>query len=482
MATPKQKAKVGVFLIICITIAATSTVYLSGLYEDQGIPYWIEFDETILGLYEGGLVEYLGVSVGKLTNISVTSKSLMRGAFTIVEGDEEPTTGEPTEPDYRVILTNQDDKKYTVIIDVASEEVFSGSSSEENPTLNLIVGKRYEFTVAKSGTHPLQILAMGKETSEDHVLLAQGPAIGLMEENPVIAWVDNSAQYNGTVSFTVTPQLIEAMRTDGRKPGYRSAVQVFLAHVVLSIDPAKATLHEGVQAQIVLYSLATGTNAIELSGGDPQAPMLPANSQIFSTPSTITAISSQIESVVENLSNISTLLSKSLEGMEEGGLADIVTNANDLLVSGKDFLADGKTLVQETTETITGLHGDARTLIETINTLSEDLRVVSANANEVLTVAKVKLEDFDVDGTVGNLNRVLENIADVSERFNEALKQFDDLSANSLHEADNLEHSFRNVLTEMGTVFDALRIFVDQLKDDPASLLRGRANIEEVNP
>lgn len=73
MATKKQKIRVGIFLFTCFSLITLSVALISGLYGSSGNEYWMEFDKSILGLGEGGLVEYLGVPVGKVSSIYVTS-------------------------------------------------------------------------------------------------------------------------------------------------------------------------------------------------------------------------------------------------------------------------------------------------------------------------------------------------------------------------------------------------------------------------
>ncbi len=45
---------------------------IMGYTRERYIPYWVEFDESILGLGEGGMVVYLGVPVGTVDEIYVT--------------------------------------------------------------------------------------------------------------------------------------------------------------------------------------------------------------------------------------------------------------------------------------------------------------------------------------------------------------------------------------------------------------------------
>jgi len=83
VATKKQKMKVGIFLIVGFAAIVFAVTYLSGVYREHGLVYWVEFEESILGLNEGGLVEYLGVPVGRVREIYVTDQKKAHVRFVI---------------------------------------------------------------------------------------------------------------------------------------------------------------------------------------------------------------------------------------------------------------------------------------------------------------------------------------------------------------------------------------------------------------
>jgi glucose/arabinose dehydrogenase len=87
----------------------------------------------------------------------------------------------------------------------------------ENPTLPLEMGKRYQITVTNYSIHPVEIIGKAASASEDKVLLSMATA-GPLESNPGVAWEDDG---KGTVRFTLTIDLYQAMAEGGRKPGYR---------------------------------------------------------------------------------------------------------------------------------------------------------------------------------------------------------------------------------------------------------------------
>lgn len=78
MATPRQKIQVGVFLTICSMLLVGTLMILSGWQREETIPYVVEFDESVSGLFAGADVRYRGVPVGRVTDIRVMPTNRIR--------------------------------------------------------------------------------------------------------------------------------------------------------------------------------------------------------------------------------------------------------------------------------------------------------------------------------------------------------------------------------------------------------------------
>jgi phospholipid/cholesterol/gamma-HCH transport system substrate-binding protein len=316
VATRRQKIHVAIFLLSAIVIALSMAYILSSLFQQRGMRYWIEFEnESILGLNEGGLVEYLGVPVGKVSRI----------------------------------------------------------------------------------------------------------------------WVTNA-----------------------NKP-----------HVEIVLDPRKVTLHEGVKAQLVIYSIAAGTMAISLRGGDPKAPRLRDNSEIPAVPSLITAVSGQIPELVDRINDIITTVQNGLAGMEEGELTDILRKAKETIDNVNALLNDGKAFIGEAKDTLTSVRSKAEQAVDQLIALSKDIQKVIPDLQALLKNANTKLNDLDLVRMQADLNEAIA-------RINKITAQFDDLSATAFHEADNLEHTLRRSLQEVNDTFVTLRGILEDLQANPSMLIRGK--------
>ncbi len=324
MATKAQKVKVGVFILVAAGLTLAVILVSAGLYATEGVEYYILFEESVLGLNEGSLVEYLGVPVGRVSNITVT-----------------------------------DDNR---------------------------------------------------------------------------------------------------------------------AHVTVRIDSDKVELHEGVNAQLVIYSLAAGSMAVSLEGGASDAPALSPGDQIPAKPSTLTAVSGQIEDVMDDFRSIMNSVQTGLKGMEEGDLAKVVEKVDTLLTDAGDFVKEGKNLVAQANDTVGAIREDAQKVIEEAASISEDVGTLAKEMNALVTTINTKVGQFDVAKTQDNLNRVLDNIGNLSEKLDRTVGQFDDISANVMHEADNIEYSLRTTLKEMAQTLDAARVLVQDLQRNPSAIVRGRAS------
>lgn len=327
MATRAQKTKVGVFLLACLAIMGGAMSLIAGL-SDPGTSYTVVFNESISGLYEGGIVTYLGVPVGKV----------------------------------KVITVNKDNK-------------------------------------------------------------------------PV---------------------------------------------ATLAIDPEKVTLYNGVVAQLVLYSFAAGSMAVSLEGGEPASGLLEPGSVIPTKASLITDISNQASEVLEDVSTMTDALSAGLDGLEKGQLTEMVKKVDGLLDDAKKIAENANKFIEEANTTITDVRGRANTLIDNVTDITEDAKPLVKNADEFVQTATAKLKELDVKAAGVELNKTLAELSELTQKFNAAMDQFDDLSANAQHEADNLEHSLRGALDEMRGALTSMQMFVDQLAQDPAQLIRGKASPKSI--
>jgi len=102
-------------------------------------------------------------------------------------------------------------------------DIAFGTVGSQDPTLPLELGKRYQVTVTQPSVHPLEIIAKAPSAPSDVVLLSMS-VNAPFESDPDVNWVDDG---QGTVAFTLTTPLYQAMLEGNRVPGYRCRPHLF---------------------------------------------------------------------------------------------------------------------------------------------------------------------------------------------------------------------------------------------------------------
>ncbi len=322
MATRRQKLKVSIFLFICLGIMTAGTLVVTGIYQKPGKTYWLEFDESVLGLYEGGMVEYLGVPVGKIREIHVTHKQL--------------------------------------------------------------------------------------------------------------------------------------------------------AHVEIVIDSEKVVLRQGAEGKLVIYSIAAGTMAISLSGGDPDGPLLAEGSEIPTKTSTIEAFSTQLTKILEDIASVGDSIRNQLASLDETAVSDIVHNVRDFVDRGNEFLENTDSLVDQAKDAVKDVREHATTLVGHIESRSKDLERLCQKIETLVETYTKRGEELDVNMLQTQINGLVTEIKEAVEHMDGTVANMDVAASNIVHQTGNVEYSLRGALTDLRDALESIRVLADQLKEDPSALIRGR--------
>jgi hypothetical protein len=127
------------------------------------------------------------------------------------------------DPDPAVAWTFDNQASQSYILDsFEPNDVALGDVDANDPTLLLYLGNRYQVNIVDDINHPFEVIAKGASAGQDVVLLSMS-VIGPFESDPDVAWEDNGM---GTVAFTLTDDLYNAMIVPDRRPGYRCGVHV----------------------------------------------------------------------------------------------------------------------------------------------------------------------------------------------------------------------------------------------------------------
>jgi glucose/arabinose dehydrogenase len=135
----------------------------------------------------------------------------------------------------------------------------NASIGEQNPTLTLQLGKRYQVTITDYLNHPFEIISKAPSAGADKVLLSMGTPAGVFESDPDVAWDDDKL---GTVTFTMTFSLYTAMTAQGKTPGYRCRIHTTTMRGDFVVEglPITEQITKGV-VSIYLETVAAGLAA-----------------------------------------------------------------------------------------------------------------------------------------------------------------------------------------------------------------------------
>lgn len=89
---------------------------------------------------------------------------------------------------------------------IASQSHPVGTVGADNPVITLQMGKRYRWTFADFFSHPMELFSLNGPS-----LLAQGGAVGTLESDATIAWLDTGAD----MYFNMNGKLGDALRATG---------------------------------------------------------------------------------------------------------------------------------------------------------------------------------------------------------------------------------------------------------------------------
>jgi ABC-type transporter Mla subunit MlaD len=254
----------------------------------------------------------------------------------------------------------------------------------------------------------------------------------------------------------------------------------YKVRVEIEVDTTKVDIRQGVEAETVMFSLATGVLYISLNGGEPGAPILPADSQIPTRASLATSVISQFQSIQGDLSRIVKEVADSLEGMEEGQLSRMVFAAESAINGLDTLLADADILVVDATEAMDGVQSDFKTVVASITDVAGSLKETSDSINTLVDDLRAKLEPVDTEQANAQVQEILETTKELAKKFSEAVESLQATTEGVAQNTDNLEYSVRTSVQAARESLDAIRELADVLKQDPASVIRGRGTAKDT--
>lgn len=255
------------------------------------------------------------------------------------------------------------------------------------------------------------------------------------------------------------------------RPDKESGLPV--AYVTIEIIEDKVQLYNDTRAQIVLYSLATGTMAISLKDGDPAKGVLPPGAEIRPIKSLVETVSSEIEDILDKAKSLIAVLNDGLTGMEDGDLTALIERAHGMLKNGEEFIGQLNTSVAD-------IKGDAQESIGNFKALTEDVRDLVAETNKTVVTVREKVAGLDVSATGAKVDELMDGVKVLVERLGKTAEVVENLAKSAQYTTGNVEHELSSTLSTLGETLNTVRDLVDYLQRDPSALVRGRGRpVEE---
>ncbi|MGI6459987.1 MAG: MlaD family protein [Candidatus Hydrogenedentales bacterium] len=250
--------------------------------------------------------------------------------------------------------------------------------------------------------------------------------------------------------------------------------------VDIEVKDAEITLSPGVEAQLVMYSIATGTMTVSLSGGNPADGKLPAGSEIPCRPSLFASTAGNIPEIVKKISDIADKINTGLEGIEEGQIKGMLDGADSALQGARDVLSETTTTLKELRiKTVEGVD-DTRKLIEEIRAeirpFTENTNALVKSADSTLTTINEKITPLDFSKIEGELLNTLTSIRELADAARKTTGQLETVTKTVVYETGNVEFMVRQTTDSLQETLEALRALADTLRRDPSAVVYGPAH------
>jgi hypothetical protein len=218
-----------------VTIIDKNTLHVDHFFYDGGGPAVYFY----LGTEDSDAAYIAGIPIGPLLTGTVYSDDTLEvhlpdpqtldgyNAVSVWCEDVSVNFGSGTfiasEPDVSWTFNNSGTTSYVLDSFTPGDIVF-GTLGQDNPTLLLYLGERYEVTIVNDTAHPFEVLAKGPTSGDDVVLLSMRSGVtGSLESDSTVGWDDPGTD---TVAFTLSQSLYDAMTVPDKQPGYRCGIHV----------------------------------------------------------------------------------------------------------------------------------------------------------------------------------------------------------------------------------------------------------------
>jgi phospholipid/cholesterol/gamma-HCH transport system substrate-binding protein len=247
-----------------------------------------------------------------------------------------------------------------------------------------------------------------------------------------------------------------AVRIAGVRVGKVETIALDASEAVLelSLDP-NVQLHEGAWAQITSLGML-GDKYVEIIPGDPNAPLLPAGSELGgSTAPSFEDVMRVATEIGEDVKEVTEALRGSIGGPEgELAIEEIVANIRDLTASLKVLIAENQANINATTANFRDFSATLRDemprIAEKLNTLTDQLNEVVGENREDLNASMGNIRELTdrLQVSADNLNQITGKIASGEGSIGKLV--------NDETTVDNLNQTLDSIENGVGTLNETL--------------------------
>jgi predicted nucleic acid-binding Zn-ribbon protein len=229
--------------------------------------------------------------------------------------------------------------------------------------------------------------------------------------------------------------------------------------------------------------------AVHLEGGDPQAPILPEGTEIPAESSFLVGFTKafqssigQLEGVLTSVGEAAEQLSTSLDGMEEGALSGLLTEATGLASDSRKFLVSTESAMTDLKQTVQTALEAYTEVAKDIEWVADDVGKTAETAKELIEDVQTKLAPVDLAKAQADLETALSEFARLTENLNATLSRVDGAAESVTHDIDNMEYALRETLNSATEALNAISTTVAEIQENPSSIIRGRGKPKESLP
>jgi phospholipid/cholesterol/gamma-HCH transport system substrate-binding protein len=295
----------------------------------------------------------------------------------------------------------------------------------------------------------------GKEEVE-YVVIFEGDVLGLSEGSQVY--------YKG---FPVG-------RVDSIRLGPQQKVQ---ANIL--VEREKVRLYKGVTASLDILSFATGQMIITLKGGEPSEGPLQEGTIIEAEPSLVESFSQSASELVDSFTAISDKISKGLEGMPEGELAAVVSETKETIKHLRDLAGELKTFFLDFRGDFESLTADLKVTISSVNEGVGDVRKLATESTGMVNAAQKtietvheKIEPVDLAALAETLQKDIDQVA---QRLDAVGANLQEVSESVNYQTGEVSYMLTRTIEEFKATLESVRDLADYLRNNPSSVVRGKA-------